>query len=164
MGFWRVIGAVSKRDLDLSFNRIRFIQPGGAGARVRSSRRHGWFQPYLMIKWEEMRDGNSVEQKLTATARRERPETLAMGRAARLAIRRNQHAGPTSGLAPGFVQANLAILPAALAQDFLHFCHRNPKRATRTSRLWAKISISAPTCRAIACGAPARASTSQTTS
>ena len=63
----------------------------------------------------------------TATARREKPETLAMGRAARLAIRRNQHTGPTSGLAPGFVQANLAILPAALAQDFLHFCHRNPK-------------------------------------
>lgn len=35
--------------------------------------------------------------------------------------------GPTSGLAPGFVQANLAILPAALADDFLRFCQRNPK-------------------------------------
>ena len=35
--------------------------------------------------------------------------------------------GPTSGLAPGFVQGNLAVLPAELANDFLHFCQRNPK-------------------------------------
>ncbi|HEY1983701.1 MAG TPA: putative hydro-lyase [Xanthobacteraceae bacterium] len=46
---------------------------------------------------------------------------------ARLAIRGNDYAGPTSGIAPGFVQANLAILPQNLAADFLHFCHRNPK-------------------------------------
>jgi uncharacterized protein YcsI (UPF0317 family) len=63
----------------------------------------------------------------TASLRREKPDTLSTGRAARLAIRRNQHAGSTSGLAPGFVQANLAILPQALAQDFLQFCQRNPK-------------------------------------
>jgi len=49
------------------------------------------------------------------------------GRAARLAIRRGEHRGPTAGLAPGHVQANLAILPAALAGDFLRFCQRNPK-------------------------------------
>jgi len=54
-------------------------------------------------------------------------EALATGRATRLAIRRNAYSGPTSGLAPGFVQANLAILPQALAQDFLQFCQRNPK-------------------------------------
>ena len=63
----------------------------------------------------------------TASLRREKPEALSTGRAARLAIRRNQHAGPTSGLAPGFVQANLAILPQALAQGFLQFCQLNPK-------------------------------------
>ncbi|HEV2624325.1 MAG TPA: putative hydro-lyase [Xanthobacteraceae bacterium] len=68
------------------------------------------------------------EQTLaTANLHREKPEALSTGRAARLAIRRNQHAGPTSGLAPGFVQANLAILPQALASDFLQFCQRNPK-------------------------------------
>ena len=33
----------------------------------------------------------------------------------------------TSGMAPGHVQANLAILTAALAFDFLLFCNRNPK-------------------------------------
>ncbi len=49
------------------------------------------------------------------------------GLAARLRIRRGEHCGPTAGLAPGFVQANLAILPAALASDFLRFCQRNPK-------------------------------------
>ena len=63
----------------------------------------------------------------TAAMRRENPAALSTGRAARLAIRRNAHAGPTSGLAPGFVQANLAILPQALAADFLQFCQRNPK-------------------------------------
>src|SRR6201996_5064063 len=63
----------------------------------------------------------------TAAIRRDEPDGLATGHAARLAIRRNAHAGPTSGLAPGFVQANLAILPHALAEDFLQFCQRNPK-------------------------------------
>src|SRR6201996_3437564 len=63
----------------------------------------------------------------TAAIRRDEPDSLATGHAARLAIRRNAHAGPTSGLAPGFVQANLAILPHALAEDFLQFCQRNPK-------------------------------------
>jgi uncharacterized protein YcsI (UPF0317 family) len=33
----------------------------------------------------------------------------------------------TSGVAPGYVQANLAILPRDLAFDFLLFCQRNPK-------------------------------------
>jgi uncharacterized protein YcsI (UPF0317 family) len=49
------------------------------------------------------------------------------GHAARLLARRGGHRGPTAGLAPGFVQANLAILPADLAGDFLRFCQRNPK-------------------------------------
>jgi len=34
---------------------------------------------------------------------------------------------PTSGMAPGHVQANLAILPRELAFDFLLFCQRNPR-------------------------------------
>lgn len=49
------------------------------------------------------------------------------GHDARLSIRRGEHGGPTAGMAPGFVQANLAILPSALASDFLRFCQRNPK-------------------------------------
>ncbi|MEE8435323.1 MAG: DUF1445 domain-containing protein, partial [bacterium] len=33
----------------------------------------------------------------------------------------------TSGQAPGFVQANLTIVPREYAFDFLLFCQRNPK-------------------------------------
>src|SRR3984893_4772639 len=62
-----------------------------------------------------------------ATMRNDDAEAPQTGVAARQAIRRNAHAGPTSGLAPGFVQANLAILPRALAEDFLRFCQLNPK-------------------------------------
>jgi uncharacterized protein YcsI (UPF0317 family) len=49
------------------------------------------------------------------------------GREVRLAIRRGDLSGPTSALAPGFVQGNLTILPRALADDFMRFCHLNPK-------------------------------------
>lgn len=35
--------------------------------------------------------------------------------------------GPTCGLAPDYLQANLVILPKELAFDFLRFCQRNPK-------------------------------------
>jgi uncharacterized protein YcsI (UPF0317 family) len=42
-------------------------------------------------------------------------------------IRRGEHRGPTAGLALGYVQANLVVLPKSLAFDFLLFCQRNPK-------------------------------------
>jgi uncharacterized protein YcsI (UPF0317 family) len=51
----------------------------------------------------------------------------ASGREARLAVRRGEHRGPTAGIAPGFVQGNLAILPRSLAADFFRFCQFNPK-------------------------------------
>lgn len=53
------------------------------------------------------------------------PETSAQQ--ARAQIRLGQLTGHTSGLAEGFVQGNVVILPAALAGDFLRFCQRNPK-------------------------------------
>ncbi|ANI41173.1 putative hydro-lyase [Mycolicibacterium vaccae] len=46
--------------------------------------------------------------------------------AARAAIRAGTHTAPTSGLAPGYAQANLVVLPEAFAIDFLRFCVRNP--------------------------------------
>ncbi|MGH8764089.1 MAG: D-glutamate cyclase family protein, partial [Burkholderiales bacterium] len=48
-------------------------------------------------------------------------------RQARERIRRGEVTGHTSGLAPGHVQGNVAILPQALAADFLRFCQLNPK-------------------------------------
>jgi uncharacterized protein YcsI (UPF0317 family) len=46
-------------------------------------------------------------------------------------VRRQARAGelrtPTAGLALGFVQANLVVVPRDLAFDFLLFCQRNPR-------------------------------------
>ena len=49
------------------------------------------------------------------------------GKTVRDLSRQGRITGPTSGIAPGYVQANLAILPAAWAFDFLLFAQRNPK-------------------------------------
>lgn len=48
-------------------------------------------------------------------------------RQARLACRSGQITGPTANIANGYVQGNLAILPARLAADFHRFCQANPK-------------------------------------
>ncbi|EKU49042.1 putative hydro-lyase [Staphylococcus massiliensis] len=42
-------------------------------------------------------------------------------------IRSNQLRQHTSGMADGFIQANVVILPEKYAYDFLKFCLRNPK-------------------------------------
>jgi uncharacterized protein YcsI (UPF0317 family) len=53
--------------------------------------------------------------------------SIAAGSRERLRIRRGDFCGATAGLAPGNVQANLVILPKALAHDFLRFAQANPK-------------------------------------
>jgi uncharacterized protein YcsI (UPF0317 family) len=50
-----------------------------------------------------------------------------LGGRERRRIRAGEVTGPTAGLAPGNVQANLVILPWALAHDFLRFAQANPK-------------------------------------
>ena len=42
-------------------------------------------------------------------------------------IRSGKLAGITAGQGPGFVQANMAVLPKDDAYDFLLFCQRNPR-------------------------------------
>lgn len=49
------------------------------------------------------------------------------GKDVRRAVRGGEWRGPTAGLAPGYVQANLAILPREYAFDFMRFCFLNPK-------------------------------------
>ena len=61
-----------------------------------------------------------------ATARRSSPLPQT-GRDARLATRGGGFKGQTAGVAPGYVQGNLAILPGNVAGDFLRFCQLNPK-------------------------------------
>lgn len=51
----------------------------------------------------------------------------ATGAEVRAACRSGVLSGPTPGLALGYVQANLVILPREWAFDFLLFCQRNPK-------------------------------------
>ncbi|KAK5990444.1 Putative hydro-lyase C5H10.01 [Cladobotryum mycophilum] len=51
---------------------------------------------------------------------------LVTGRQVRLAARNNTHTKPTSGLAPGYLQANLIVLPSRYANDFRTLCARNP--------------------------------------
>lgn len=46
---------------------------------------------------------------------------------ARRIIRTGAYAAPTSGLCPGYAQANLIVLPREQAYDFLLFAQRNPK-------------------------------------
>jgi len=53
----------------------------------------------------------------------QRGDPHAVRRAARTGVLR----GPTTGLAPGFHQANMIVLPRALAEDFHRFCDLNPK-------------------------------------
>ncbi len=49
------------------------------------------------------------------------------GESVRHLARTGQLRRPTSGLAPGHVQANLVCVPRDLAYDFLLFCQRNPR-------------------------------------
>jgi uncharacterized protein YcsI (UPF0317 family) len=49
------------------------------------------------------------------------------GRDVRRAARAGTLTGPTAGLAPGFVQGNLVVVPADVADDFASFCRLNPK-------------------------------------
>lgn len=47
--------------------------------------------------------------------------------ASRMRIRGGEYNGLTAGLAPGYVQGNLVVLPKEAADDFRSFCLRNPK-------------------------------------
>src|SRR6266571_5787877 len=51
----------------------------------------------------------------------------ATGSDVRIQARNSAWSGQTSGLAMGYVQANLVVVPRDLAFDFLLFCQRNPK-------------------------------------
>lgn len=61
---------------------------------------------------------------MLATAAAEEPNAA---EAIRGAIRAGRFLGVTTGVAPGYVQANLVILPADWAGEFADFCAANPK-------------------------------------
>ena len=49
------------------------------------------------------------------------------GHDVRMAARAGRLDGPTAGLAPGYVQGNLVVVPADVADDFATFCRLNPR-------------------------------------
>src|SRR6201998_1839792 len=53
--------------------------------------------------------------------------SVTAGSRERMRLRAGEFSGTTVGLAPGNVQANLVVLPKALAHDFLRFAQANPK-------------------------------------
>src|SRR5436305_5625393 len=55
------------------------------------------------------------------------PLRYASGSEIRLLARSGGLTTPTPGLALGYVQANLVVVPRELAFEFLLFCQRNPK-------------------------------------
>ncbi|MSO75933.1 MAG: putative hydro-lyase [Alphaproteobacteria bacterium] len=55
------------------------------------------------------------------------PDRVAVARAHRADIRAGRHDRVTTGMAPGVVQANICIVPADWAAEFLRFCQVNPK-------------------------------------
>jgi uncharacterized protein YcsI (UPF0317 family) len=63
--------------------------------------------------------------------RRDRPERIGgklnSGGEVRRLARSGEWTGPTCGLAPDLLQANLVVLPQDWAFEFLLFCQRNPK-------------------------------------
>jgi len=72
------------------------------------------------------RNISTVLQK-TAPAAGPPPFDRTDPRAVRRAARSGAHRVHTAGLAPGYVQGNLCIVPRAYADDFFVFCQRNPK-------------------------------------
>jgi len=55
------------------------------------------------------------------------PSVFADPAAFRAAVRRGHFRGTTAALLPGFIQANLVVLPAGWAEEFIEFCVRNPR-------------------------------------
>jgi uncharacterized protein YcsI (UPF0317 family) len=49
------------------------------------------------------------------------------GQLVRRAVRDGQFSGFTAGAAPGYLQANVTVVPSAYAQEFRAFCEANPK-------------------------------------
>jgi uncharacterized protein YcsI (UPF0317 family)/DUF971 family protein len=75
--------------------------------------------PALSQREREARARRSVTENMIET------RELTSAAELRRAIRAGRHTGPTAGRAAGFVQANVVILPLAVAGEFAEFCRLN---------------------------------------
>jgi uncharacterized protein YcsI (UPF0317 family) len=69
---------------------------------------------------------HSQRFRMTTTTPPQQDKNISPG-ALRLLAREGKFTGNTSGCSPGYVQANLVVLPREHAFDFMTFCVRNPK-------------------------------------
>lgn len=74
-----------------------------------------------------MTDSNAIHVTRNALAQLS-PHAL------RQEIRQGRHDGLTSGLAPGYLQGNVVIIPADAADEFEAFCRANPQSLPLTER------------------------------
>src|SRR5262249_29150724 len=106
--------------------------------RARDSARHGRGRTSRRWRYREGdgERGRPFVRGPCATAGRNRPiderrimtdMRHATGAEIRRAARCGELTSPTPGMALGYVQANLVVVPRELAFDFLLFCQRNPK-------------------------------------
>lgn len=84
------------------------------------------FRLFVFAQWPLRLDFDNSWKGKVKKMKRDQVKRLAP-REIRQLIRNGKWNGHTAGLAPGYAQANLAILPQNLAFDFLLFCQRNPK-------------------------------------
>ena len=106
-------------------------------------------------------------------ARSKNPLSAGSAKALREACRRGEQVKPTSGLAPGYVQCNVVILPASTRSTFLYLrfgirglarCWEWPRRAARTIlRTSPKVPTSAQISRGTPCSKRGSWLTSRTT-
>jgi uncharacterized protein YcsI (UPF0317 family) len=68
-----------------------------------------------------------IHDHLPSTPRLADAARLLTGADVRRAARSGGFTAPTAGCAPGYLQANLVILPISAAADFRRFCEANPK-------------------------------------
>jgi uncharacterized protein YcsI (UPF0317 family) len=82
-------------------------------------------------KWPGIRDCRGTRASLACVVTSNTVDLAEMarlsGREARARMRAGLWRRPTAGVAPGWVQANLVVLPTAFADSFGEFCARNPR-------------------------------------
>ena len=80
----------------------------------------------LPLPGKKISQGNMMTATIARSSQKNWTEGTT-GRDIRLGCRTGEILRGTAGMAPGYVQGNLAILPKEYADDFLRFCNANPR-------------------------------------
>ena len=116
-----------------SARHCRYLNSKLASPHLVRRRLHNFPRPFC--SWSTIspvNGGNPADDPRTKSLRTGLPHSFVPpsdtpGREIRDEARAGRLTSPTAGLGPGLVQANMVIVPAEHAFDFLTFCLRNPK-------------------------------------